>query len=149
MSPEPGRSRAHESAGWSEREVPSDVPTGVEIHVVSGKKSPTRAAAVNVPLGYTSFLDEVKARIRAAQVKAALAVNAELVLLYWRIGLDILARQKKEGWGAQVIDRLSTDLRAAFPEMKGFSPRNLKYMCTFAATWPEPEFVQQVAARWP
>ena len=116
---------------------------------MSGKKSPTRAAAVSVPLGYTSFLDEVKARIRAAQVKAALAVNAELVLLYWRLGRDILARQKKEGWGAQVIDRLSADLRAAFPEMKGFSPRNLKYMRAFAAAWPEPEFVQQVAARLP
>ena len=91
-----------------------------------------------IPVGYASFLDGLKARIRAAQVKAALAVNAELVLLYWRIGRDILVRQEKEGWGARVIDRLSADLRVAFPEMQGFSPRNLKYMRAFAAAWPEP-----------
>lgn len=116
---------------------------------MSAKKSRIRAAVTRVPLGYASFLREVKARIRAAQVKAALAANRELVLLYWRLGRDILARQKKEGWGAQVIDRLSADLRAAFPEMQGFSPRNLKYMRAFAAAWPKPEFVQQVAARLP
>jgi predicted nuclease of restriction endonuclease-like (RecB) superfamily len=120
---------------------------------VAGKKStPTRAVARTgtvLPAGYASFLDGLKARIRAAQVKAALAVNAELVLLYWRIGRDILARQEREGWGARVIDRLSADLRAAFPEMRGFSPRNLKYMRAFAEVWPEPEFVQQVAAQLP
>jgi hypothetical protein len=70
---------------------------------VAGKKgAPTRAVAracVGLPAGYASFLDGLKARIRAAQVKAALAVNAELVLLYWRIGRDILARQEREGWG--------------------------------------------------
>ncbi len=89
----------------------------------------------------------MKARIRTAQVKAALAVNAELVLLYWSVGRDILSRQKNAGWGAQVLDRLSADLRAAFPEMQGFSPRNLKYMRAFAAAWPAADFVQQVAAR--
>lgn len=76
-------------------------------------------------------------------------MNAELVLLYWHVGRDILARQEQEGWGARVIDRLSTDLHAAFPEMKGFSPRNLKYMRAFAEAWPEPAFVQQVAAQLP
>ena len=120
---------------------------------MAGKKSAlTRAVAragASLPAGYASFLDGLKARIRAAQVKAALAVNAELVLLYWRIGRDILARQEREGWGAHVIDRLSADLRAAFPEMRGFSPRNLKYMRAFAEAWPEREFVQQVAAQLP
>lgn len=101
------------------------------------------------PAGYAAFLADVKARVRAAQVKAALAVNAELVLLYWSLGRDILARQEEERWGAQVIDRLSADLRAAFPEMQGFSPRNLKYMRAFAAAWPELEIVQQVVARLP
>jgi hypothetical protein len=88
--------------------------------------TPTRVvvrAGSALPAGYASFLDGLKTRIRAAQVKAALAVNAELVLLYWRIGRDILVRQEQEGWGARVIDRLSADLRAAFPEMQGFSPR--------------------------
>lgn len=101
------------------------------------------------PVGYERFLAQLKVRVRAAQVKAALAVNAELVLLYWSIGRDILERQKKEGWGAQVIDRLSADLRRAFPEMKGFSPRNLKYMRAFADAWPAERIVQQVAAQLP
>jgi hypothetical protein len=89
------------------------------------KRAASRAVAhagAGLPAGYITFLDDVKARIRAAQVKAALAVNAELVLLYWSLGRDIVARQRKEGWGAQVIDRLSADLRAAFPDMQGLSP---------------------------
>lgn len=102
-----------------------------------------------LPTGYLSWLDDLKARIRAAQVKASLAVNAELVLLYWSIGRDILARQEKQGWGAHVVDKLSADLHAAFPEMKGFSPRNLKYMRAFAEAWPDRRSVQQVAARMP
>ena len=64
-------------------------------------------------------------------------------------GRDILERQAREGWGAKVIERLAHDLRTAFPDMKGFSPRNLKYMRAFAEAWPEPEFVQQAAARLP
>jgi hypothetical protein len=58
-------------------------------------------------------------------------VNRELVLLYWQIGRDI-DRQDREGWGAKIIDRLAIDLKRAFPEMKGLSPRNLKYMRRFA-----------------
>jgi hypothetical protein len=105
--------------------------------------------STGLPTGYASFLDALKARIRAAQVKAALAVNAELVLLYWSLGREIRSRQDKEGWGARVIDRFSADLHAAFPEMKGFSPRNLKYMRAFAEAWPDQEIVQQLAARLP
>ena len=89
--------------------------------------------------------EELKRRIHAAQQRATLAVNRELVLLYWQIGHDILARQAEQGWGAKVIDRLAQDLRAAFPDMKGFSPRNLKYMRAFAEAWPDGEFVQQAA----
>jgi hypothetical protein len=73
------------------------------------------------PLGYDDFLRELKARIRNAQVKAAVAVNSELVLLYWRMGRDIRLRLATEGWGTQVIDRLSADLRASFPDMEGFT----------------------------
>jgi predicted nuclease of restriction endonuclease-like (RecB) superfamily len=94
------------------------------------------------PAGYSPWLDELKTRIRAAQVKAVLAANAELVLLYWSIGRDILARQEREGWGAQVIARLSADLSAAFPDMQGFSSRNLKYMRAFAAAWADEAIVQ-------
>ena len=102
------------------------------------------------PEGYEPFLKDLKDRIRTAQVRAALAVNRELVLLYWSIGRDILARQQQYGWGAKIIDRLAADLRKAFPEMTGFSPRNLKYMRAFAEAWPEDgQIVQQLAALIP
>ena len=101
------------------------------------------------PAGYADWLAELKTRIHTAQQRAALAVNRELVLLYWQIGRDILARQASQGWGAKVIERLSHDLRTAFPQMKGFSPRNLKYMRAFAEAWPDAEFVQAVLAQLP
>jgi len=71
------------------------------------------------------------------------------VVLYWQMGRSILQRQGEEGWGAKVIDRLSRDLRREFPEMRSFSPRNLKYMRAFAETWKDDGFVQQVAAQIP
>ena len=101
------------------------------------------------PEGYADWLADLKGRIHSAQQRATLAVNRELVLLYWHIGRDILARQAQQGWGAKVIERLAHDLRAAFPEMKGFSPRNLKYMRAFAEAWPDAEFVQEVLAQLP
>ena len=101
------------------------------------------------PQGYAEWLSELKTRIHTAQQRATLAVNRELVLLYWQIGRDILARQAEQGWGTKVIDRLAKDLRAAFPGMKGFSPRNLKYMRAFADAWPDSEFVQGVLAQLP
>jgi len=104
---------------------------------------------VPLPADYGPWLANLKERIHAAQQRAALAVNRELVLLYWQIGRDILARQGREGWGAKVIERLAQDLRNAFPDMRGFSPRNLKYMRSFAEAWPDVEFVQQAAARLP
>jgi len=78
----------------------------------------TRLAA---PEGYEPFLKDLKERIRTAQVRAALAVNRELVLLYWSIGKDILTQQKQHGWGAKIIDQLAADLRNIFPGMTGFS----------------------------
>jgi predicted nuclease of restriction endonuclease-like (RecB) superfamily len=101
------------------------------------------------PEGYADWLADLKGRIHNAQQRATLAVNRELVLLYWQIGRDILARQASQGWGAKVIERLAQDLRAAFPEIKGFSPRNLKYMRAFAEAWPDAEFVQQAVAQLP
>jgi predicted nuclease of restriction endonuclease-like (RecB) superfamily len=99
--------------------------------------------------GYDDFLRSLKERIRTAQLRAALSVNRELVLLYWQIGRDILNRQQHQGWGAKVIDRLAADLRNAFPDMKGFSSRNLKYMRKFAETYPDEQIVQQLAAQIP
>ena len=101
------------------------------------------------PEGYSDWLADLKGRIHSAQQRATLAVNRELVLLYWQIGRDILARQAAQGWGAKVIERLAQDLRAAFPDMKGFSPRNLKYMRAFAEAWPDEAIVQAVLAQLP
>ena len=101
------------------------------------------------PEGYADWLTDLKARIHSAQQRASLAVNRELVLLYWQIGRDVQTRQAEQGWGAKVIDRLAHDLRTAFPDMKGFSPRNLKYMRAFAEAWPDQEFVQAVLAQLP
>ena len=104
---------------------------------------------VPFPPDYAAWLAELKTRIHNAQQRATLAVNRELVLLYWQIGRDILERQAREGWGAKVIERLAQDLRNAFPEMKGFSPRNLKYMRSFAEAWPDESIVQEVLAQLP
>lgn len=102
-----------------------------------------------VPAGYAEWLADIKARIHTAQQRAALAVNRELLALYWRIGHDILRRQAEQGWGAKVIGRLSHDLRTAFPGTKGFSRANLMYMRAFAEAWTEAEIVQQPVGQLP
>lgn len=102
-----------------------------------------------VPAGYADWLADLKARIHAAQQRAALAVNRELIGLYWQIGRDILQRQAEQGWGAKVIDRLAHDLRNAFPGMRGFSRANLMYMRAFAEAWPAAEIVQQAVGQLP
>lgn len=106
-------------------------------------------ALAETPTGYADWLAELKARIHTAQQRAALAVNRELVLLYWQIGRDILERQARQGWGAKVIERLAHDLRTAFPDMKGFSRANLMYMRAFADAWPDAEIVQQAVGQLP
>jgi predicted nuclease of restriction endonuclease-like (RecB) superfamily len=106
-------------------------------------------SVLKTPSGYPELLQELKTRIRGAQVRAALAVNRELVLLYWSIGRDILNRQGTEGWGTRVIDRLSHDLQNEFPGVEGFSARSLKYMRALAEAWPEEPIVQQLIAQLP
>jgi predicted nuclease of restriction endonuclease-like (RecB) superfamily len=109
----------------------------------------TPSALISTPTGYADWLAELKTRIHSAQQRATLAVNRELVLLYWQIGRDILERQANQGWGAKVIERLAHDLRTAFPEMKGFSRANLMYMRAFADAWPDAEIVQQAVGQLP
>jgi predicted nuclease of restriction endonuclease-like (RecB) superfamily len=87
--------------------------------------------------------------VRAARFTAQRRVNTELVRLYWGIGSTILRRQGAEGWGSNVIGRLAADLRAEFPDMKGFSPRNLQYMRAFAAAWVGEKILQQAVAQLP
>ena len=98
---------------------------------------------------YQDLLASLKSQIQTAQVRAAVAVNRELVLLYWHIGREILIRQQEQGWGAKVIDQLAKDLHQAFPEMQGFSTRNLKYMRALAEAWPDEAIVQQAVAQIP
>lgn len=107
------------------------------------------ASLMPPPEGYAAWLADLKGRIHTAQQRATLAVNRELVLLYWQIGRDILARQASQGWGAKVIERLAHDLRAAFPDMKGFSRANLMYMRAFAEAWPDAQVVQQAVGQLP
>jgi predicted nuclease of restriction endonuclease-like (RecB) superfamily len=102
-----------------------------------------------LPPDYASWLADLKSRIATAQFRATLAVNSELIRLYWEIGRGILDKQLEHGWGTKVVDTLAKDLRAAFPEMKGFSPTNLKYMRRFAEECPERAFGQQPADQLP
>lgn len=98
---------------------------------------------------YAQLLSDLKQRVVSSRYKAVLSVNKELVLLYHHIGIIILQAQGQKGWGAKVIDQLSKDLRSEFPEMKGFSTRNLKYMRKFADEYPDGQFVQQAVAQLP
>ena len=100
-----------------------------------------------LPSDYGRWIQSIKDRVRNAQFRAMVAVNVELMLLYWDIGRAILDRQAAEGWGTKVVQRIATDLAAEFPGAKGFSLRNLKYMRAFAEAWPNREFVQQVVAQ--
>ena len=108
---------------------------------------PVPPPASEAPPDYAAWLADLKARIQQERLRVVLASNAVMVLLYWDIGRSILDKQADQGWGSRVIDRLAADLREAFPEMKGFSPRNLKYMRAFAAAWPEREIVQHTVAQ--
>ena len=85
---------------------------------------------------YKDLLREIKQRIREAQTKALMAVNAELIRLYWEIGQMIDTRQQQEGWGVGVIPRIAMDLHNELPELKGFSERNLKRMLAFYRAYP-------------
>lgn len=85
---------------------------------------------------YQAVIGEWKQKIRATRQQAALAVNAQLLAIYWEIGHTILEQQRVEGWGAKIIDRLAVDLKSEFPDMRGFSTRNIKYMRAFAEAYP-------------
>ena len=111
------------------------------------KKAKTMAIAVTE--GYESWIRSIKERIQRARIKASMLVNSEQTLLYWDVGHDILEKQNNEGWGTKVVDRMSADLKEAFPDMTGWSPRNLKYMRAFADAWSRKEIVQAPLAQLP
>ena len=102
-----------------------------------------------LPSSYAPLLADLKGRVRAAQMRAAVSVNRELILLYWHIGREIVRAQKAEGWGTKVVERLAKDLAAEFPEMGGLSARNVNYMLAFAEAWGPIEILQQAVAKLP
>lgn len=101
------------------------------------------------PSSYAPLLADLKQRVRAAQVKAAVSVNSELIQLYWHVGREILRAQEEAGWGGKVVDRLAADLSAEFPDMKGWSRRNLLFMREFAVAYEDSEIVKQVVSQLP
>ena len=98
---------------------------------------------------YRAFLTDLKDRVRRAQLSASLSVNRELIVLYWSIGRDILDRQAAQGWGSKVVAQLAHDLRTAFPDMTGFSERNLLFMRQFAEAWPDEDVVKRLVSLLP
>ncbi|WP_052310617.1 DUF1016 N-terminal domain-containing protein [Granulicella mallensis] len=98
---------------------------------------------------YERLLAEIKQRFSSAQMRAAFAVNRELRLLHWQVGLQIAERQEIEGWGAKVIDRLAADLRREFPGIERFGARNLRNMRDIVKEWPDASIVQQLVAKLP
>jgi predicted nuclease of restriction endonuclease-like (RecB) superfamily len=114
-----------------------------------GAAFPAAPLRASLSGGYAEMLREIKRRIREERLRIVLSANTAMVLLYWDIGQTILKRQERAGWGAKVIDRLAADLHEAYPDMKGLSPRNLKYMRAFAAAWGDRTIVQEALAQLP
>ena len=110
---------------------------------------PGTPARSTMPGWYPELLASVAEHVSTGHRRAVAAANAELLRSYWAIGNEILARQDAEGYGTKVIDRLSADLKERFPDARGYSPRNLRYMRTFATAWSAAEVGQQPAAQLP
>ena len=108
------------------------------------------AGIVDLPEGYGEVLAELKQQVRGARFQAQRAVNTELIRLYWRIGATLLERAEQVQWGSHIVERLAADLRAEFPEIRGFSRANLYAMRQFATAWPDSDvIVQQPVGRLP
>ncbi len=105
-------------------------------------------SGASMPPGYAALLEDIKNRVRRAQVRAAVAGNRELLCLYWEIGHEIVARQRRDGWGARIIDCLAADLQRVFPGIKGFSRTNIQRMRAFYSAYAaENEIVPQAVGQ--
>jgi predicted nuclease of restriction endonuclease-like (RecB) superfamily len=102
-----------------------------------------------MPDWYPELLASVSSQVYAGRTRAIVAANREMLLSYWAIGKELANRESAQGWGSKVVIRLSADVRSAFPEARGFSPRNLRYMKSFAEAWPEFPMLQQAVATLP
>ena len=103
--------------------------------------------ASEINKNYANIVSRLKEKIKQTRLQAVVVVNKQLIDLYWEIGNTILQQQKKEGWGTKVIDRLAADLKSGFPDMKGLSSRNIKYMRAFAEAYPDFTIVQPLVAQ--
>lgn len=99
-----------------------------------------------LPDTYLQILEELKKKIREARIKVVVSANVHLLAIYWEIGQAIAQQETQQGWGAKVVDQLARDLKIEFPDFKGLSARNLRYMRDFALGWPELIILQQAAA---
>jgi len=99
----------------------------------------TRDEMAAGPAGYAELLEQLKVRVRAVQLRATRAANTEVLPLYWSVGRDIPDRQDLAEWGSRIVDRLAADLRAAFPDQRGWSRRNLRSKRALAVVWPDLE----------
>jgi predicted nuclease of restriction endonuclease-like (RecB) superfamily len=105
---------------------------------------------IPLPPNQPALLEELKARIQTARLRAVAAANRELIALYFDIGRSTVERQEKEQWGSGVIDRLAEDLRAAFPELEASSPRNPRRVRSFYRAWqPVGSILPQAVAELP
>jgi hypothetical protein len=109
--------------------------------------TPRKLSSVPAGNDYAAALAAAKTAIQSAQTRAVLAVNSELIGLYWDLGRLILDRQAAEAYGTKVVERLSIDLRREFPQMRGLSPGNLDYMRRLAAAWPDREVSLQLVGK--
>ncbi|MGE3954868.1 MAG: YhcG family protein [Parachlamydiales bacterium] len=105
--------------------------------------------STELPQAYGGFLRTLKAKIAAAQLRAATAVNRELITLYWEIGSALLQKQQHEGWGSKTVERLAGDLRTSFPDLKGFSTRNVRFMVQFAKEFANFQIVKRLVSQIP
>src|ERR1700693_3940633 len=106
---------------------------------------PLKKNGTSDPKSYAKFLQRLKDDIQHAQLKAALSVTKELTLLYWRTGKMLLEKVNDEGWGAKTLERLARDLKEEFPNVSGFSVRNLQYMRKFAVSYSEENYAAAAA----
>ena len=105
--------------------------------------------ALRLSQDYKHFLTDIKTRLQTAQIRAAMAANSVLIKFYWELGTDLIEKQKNHQWGSHFLEQFSHDMRQAFPEMQGFSKRNLEYMRRFAQLYPQIEFAKQPVSQLP
>ena len=96
-----------------------------------------RGSNTLLPNGYAQWRKDIEHLIDTAKLHTALNVNVGTLTLYWNIGKSILQKQEQEGWGKQVIEQLSKDLISRYPDDRGYSVRNLRYMKRFASAYPD------------